>query len=178
MERGAPPGRRGARDADDSQAVVACLRFLFQSAREYSKALQRKVRLSGPQVWALTLIGEHPELSLRELAAHMYAHPSTVSGIVQRLVARGAVRRRCDHADRRGVRLALTGLGRRLVRNSPPPVPAALREVLTGLAPGRLRQLRQSLELIVRRLRPVTARSRPPAGVREADPQNANAQGA
>ncbi|HWX24964.1 MAG TPA: MarR family transcriptional regulator [Vicinamibacteria bacterium] len=127
------------------------LRRLFQTIHEYSKAMQKKVGLSSPQVWALTVLNAEPWLSLGELSERMFAHPSTVSGIVDRLEARGAVARAVDRDDRRGIRLSLTALGRRLLRRSPPPVQTGLSEALNGMDRGRLRQLRSSLEIITRK---------------------------
>jgi DNA-binding MarR family transcriptional regulator len=80
----------------------------------------------------------------------MFAHPSTVSGIVDRLEDRKAVRRLVDPEDRRGVRLSLTRHGRRLLRDGPPPVQAGLRDALESLPALHLRQLRRSLDLVVR----------------------------
>lgn len=135
----------------DAAAVVDCLRRLFKAVHEYSKAMQRRAGLSAPQVWALTLLDGHPGLSLGRLSARMYAHPSTVSGVVDRLVERGAVRRAVDGDDRRGVQLSLTPRGRRLLRRSPPPVQAGLWRALGGMSAPRLQELRRSLELIAQR---------------------------
>jgi DNA-binding MarR family transcriptional regulator len=126
------------------------LRRLFKAIQEYSKAILLRTGLSGPQVWALNVLAGNSGLSLGELSERLFAHPATVSGIVDRLEKRGAVRRAVDPEDRRGVRLSLTPLGRRLVRKSPPPVQIGLRRALDGLAASRLRQLRRSLDQVVR----------------------------
>jgi DNA-binding MarR family transcriptional regulator len=128
--------------------VVQTLRRIFRAIHEYSKAIHRKSGLSGPQVWALTLLDAHPRLSASELAARMFVHPSTVTGIVQRLVAKGAVTRTVDAVDRRGVRLAVTRTGRRVLASTPPPVQVGLTRALAGLPPRRLRVLRASLAQI------------------------------
>jgi len=112
--------------------------------------MQRQAGLSAPQAWALSILAAEPGLALGELAGRMHAHPSTVSGIVDRLVGRHAVDRRPDPEDRRGVRLSLTTTGRRLLRRSPAPVQAGLQRALEEMPPRRLRQLRRALEEIVR----------------------------
>jgi len=111
--------------------------------------MQRQAGLSAPQAWALSILAAEPGLALGELAGRMHAHPSTVSGIVDRLVGRHAVDRRPDPEDRRGVRLSLTTTGRRLLRRSPAPVQAGLQRALQEMPPRRLRQLRRALEEIV-----------------------------
>ena len=129
--------------------IVASLRRLFKAVQVHSKATLRATGLSGPQLWALTLLEAEPGLSLGELARRMYAHPSTVSGVVARLVRRGAVRRVTDPRDRRGVRLSLTPSGRRVLRRCPPPVQVAIHRVLLRMPAGRLRQIKEALSLIV-----------------------------
>jgi DNA-binding MarR family transcriptional regulator len=140
---------RSTEDGDIAQ-IVQTLRRLFRAIHEYSKAIQKKSGLSGPQVWALTLLEAHPGLSARELAARMFVHPSTVTGIVSRLAHKGAITRAVDSRDRRGVRLTVTRLGRRILKTTPPPVQVGLTRALAALAPRRLRALRSSLERIAR----------------------------
>lgn len=129
--------------------MVNCLRRLFKAIQEYSKRILRRTGLSGPQVWAMTILHKEPGLSQGALADRLYAHRSTVSGIVDRLEERGVVRRTTDPEDRRGVRLALTPLGRRLVRKSPSPVQLGLRRALERLPAARLCALRIVLESVV-----------------------------
>jgi DNA-binding MarR family transcriptional regulator len=129
--------------------VIRCLRRIFRALQEYSKSTQRRYGLSSPQLWALTLLDAEPRLSLGELSERMFSHQSTVSGVVDRLVERGAVLREVDAEDRRGVRLSLTQAGEALVRSAPPPVQAGLSEALSRFPPSRLRQLRLALQDIV-----------------------------
>jgi len=145
-------GRKAAATTRRRQAteVVKSLRRLFKGIHEYSKAMQRRSGLSAPQAWALTLAEADAGLSLGTLAERMYAHPSTVSGIVARLVNRGALRREKDPEDRRGIRVSLTPAGRRLLRESPPPVQAGLQHALERMPARRLQLLREALEDIVR----------------------------
>ncbi len=144
---------RGARRhgaATDAAEVVSDLRRLFKAIQEYSKAILRRTGLSAPQVWALDVLRGAPGLSLNELSERLFAHPSTVSGIIDRLEERGVVLRERDPDDGRGVRLSLTPRGRRLVRRSPPPVQVGLRSALERMPALQLRQLRRSLDHLVR----------------------------
>jgi DNA-binding MarR family transcriptional regulator len=142
-------GGSGAK-AEDAARIVNSLRQLFKAIQEYSKAILGRTGFSGPQVWALTVLDKEPALSLGTLSQRIFAHPSTVSGIVDRLEERGAVRRVVDEEDRRGIRLSLTPAGRRVLRGSPSPIQLGLRRALVGMPAGRLRELRRSLEEIVR----------------------------
>ena len=133
----------------DAAEVVKSLRQLFKAIQEYSKAILKSTGLSGPQLWALTVLQRESGLSLGELAERLFAHPSTISVVIDRLEERGAVRREVDPEDRRGIRLSLTAVGLRLLRSSPPPVQLGLREALEGMPSSRLRQLRRSLGEVV-----------------------------
>lgn len=135
---------------DDVAEVVNLLRRLFRGVHQYSKAMLRRTGFSAPQVWAVNLIGADPGLSLRALSERMFAHPSTVSGVVDRLVERGVVDRAVDPRDRRGVRLTLTTAGRRELRRCPPPIQDALRRAVAGLPPARRRVMREALEYVAR----------------------------
>jgi len=141
--------KRAARAADVGE-VVQILRRLFRAIHEYSKAILRRSGLSGPQVWALTLLEAHPGLSARGLASRMFVHPSTVTGIIKRLETKGAISRSVDKADRRGVQLHVTRQGLRILKRTPPPVQVGLTRALESLPQRRLRDLRTSLERIAR----------------------------
>jgi len=136
--------------ARDAGFVVDALRRLFRAIQEYSKAVQAQSGLSSPQLWALQIVGANPGLSIGELSERMFAHPSTVSGVVDRLERRRALRRKVDPRDRRGVCLALTATGRRLLRKSPPPVQSGLARALSRMPRGQLAQLRRALEQVLR----------------------------
>jgi MarR family transcriptional regulator, organic hydroperoxide resistance regulator len=134
----------------DAADVVRNLRRLFRAIHEYSKAVLAESGLSGPQVWALSLLAARPGLSAGELAENMFVHPSTLTGIVERLVRKGLISRTVDEKDKRGVRLAVTRSGLRLLKQTPPPVQVGLTRALSALPPRRLRELSRSLERIAR----------------------------
>jgi DNA-binding MarR family transcriptional regulator len=138
-------GPRAASSKRDVAEVVQTLRRLFRGLHEYSKAIQKTAGLSGPQVWALTLLEENPGCSARELAARMFVHPSTVTGVVERLVRKGAVSRVVDQRDRRSVRLYVRAAGKRVLKKSPPPIQVGLTKALAHMSARRLSELRRSL---------------------------------
>ncbi|MBE9498986.1 MULTISPECIES: MarR family winged helix-turn-helix transcriptional regulator [Streptomyces] len=67
--------------------------------------------LTGAQARVLTLLSHRPT-PMRQLARHLKCEPSNVTGIVDRLEARGLVERRPDPADRRVKVAATTEEGR------------------------------------------------------------------
>jgi len=61
--------------------------------------------ITGPQRLVVRLIGRHPDISAGELAHVLHVHKSTITGVVQRLEARGLVRRATDTSDARRMHL-------------------------------------------------------------------------
>ncbi|KPI03195.1 transcriptional regulator, MarR family [Actinobacteria bacterium OK074] len=103
--------------------------------------------LTGAQARLLALLTLGP-LPMRQVARKLKCEPSNVTGIVDRLEARGLVERRADPADRRVKLAAATPEGRKVARSLRESLDFA-REPLAGLAEGERLALR---ELLVRML--------------------------
>lgn len=102
--------------------------------------------LTGAQARLLSLLSLEP-LPMRKLARKLKCEPSNVTGIVDRLEARGLVERRPDPADRRVKVAAATEEGLRVARE--------LREELRfGKEPlaGLSHEERESLRDLLRRM--------------------------
>lgn len=97
---------------------------------------------------ALRRAGEPYELSPRELIALTLVTSGTMTNRVDRLEARGLVRRRPDPSDRRGVLVGLTTAGRGRVDGALAELVARERALLGGLDAGD----RAELALLLRRL--------------------------
>ncbi len=103
-----------------------------------SKRMEDTLGISGPQRFALRMIGERPGLTPRELSAVLHLHPSTITGIVQRLEGRGLVRREANADDGRVAHLHLTKAGTRVnVPRVKGTVEHAARATLKVCAPGK-----------------------------------------
>ncbi|MBH5334664.1 MarR family transcriptional regulator [Streptomyces pactum] len=79
----------------------------------YEKAAARQA-LTGAQARVLALLAGEP-VPMRRIADRLRCEPSNVTGIVDRLEARGLVERRPDPADRRVKLAAVTPLGEETV---------------------------------------------------------------
>lgn len=77
---------------------------------EYEQAADRH-SLTGAQARLLALLSREP-LPMRRIAERLKCEPSNVTGIVDRLEARGLVERRPDPDDRRVKLAAVTAAGR------------------------------------------------------------------
>ncbi|MGH3024293.1 MAG: MarR family winged helix-turn-helix transcriptional regulator [Gaiellaceae bacterium] len=88
-------------------------KLLFELGRKKHgrlAAVFAEVELTPPQAHALRLLEPDRPLAMSELADALYCHASNVTGIVDRLEARGLVERRPGQ-DRRVKTLALTEAG-------------------------------------------------------------------
>ncbi|CAL9583857.1 HTH-type transcriptional repressor NicR [Streptomyces sp. enrichment culture] len=103
--------------------------------------------LTGAQARLLRLLSLEP-LPMRRLARKLRCEPSNVTGIVDRLEARGLVERRPDPGDRRVKVAAATEEGLRVARSLRESLRFA-REPLAGLAEGERLALRDALRRMV-----------------------------
>ena len=114
--------RKTGRDFEVSDTVQS-LRRIFKAIQDYSQEVSRSFGVTGPQLWALTTIAGHEALPLGELSKKMYLHPSTVTGVVDRLEAKGYVSRDRSARDRRVVTVCLTPKGKEPGREGAQPRP-------------------------------------------------------
>jgi DNA-binding MarR family transcriptional regulator len=121
--------------------IMHSLRRIFKAIQDYSQEVNKKFGITGPQLWALKTISTNGSLPPGELSKRMYLHPSTITGVVDRLEKKGYVLRDRGQKDRRVVKLKLTPRGRGLIRQAPNPVQG---KMIYGL--GKLK--REELNLI------------------------------
>lgn len=124
------PRRPPAVHLDATLQFMQCLWAVDHALQSLSKRMWRQLGLTGPQRLVLRILGTQPGLSPGELAAILHIHPSTLTGIVQRLERLSLVRRTVERSDRRRMNLHLTAAGRALDRPMPGTVEAAVRRVL------------------------------------------------
>src|SRR3984893_13942667 len=96
------------------QAWALLLQLAFERVHAHFAAVVAELDLAPVQAKALHELNVDPPISMRELAERLKADPSNVTGLVDRLEARGLVERRPDPTDRRIKGLALTPAGARL----------------------------------------------------------------
>lgn len=102
--------------------VMQSLRRIIKCLQDYSQKVYSHYGITGPQLWVLKTIYQSGSLSLGELSKDMYLHPSTISGLVDRLEKKGVVLRDRNEEDRRVVKVQLTPKGNRVVKRAPTPV--------------------------------------------------------
>ncbi len=114
--------------------------------------MERTLGVTGPQRLVIRLVGRFPGVSAGQLAEVMSVHPSTMTGILRRLEARGLVQRRVDARDRRRLFLGLTAAGRELNVTESGTVEAAVDRVIHSLPEKRIAAAREVLATLARAL--------------------------
>lgn len=114
--------------------------------------MHAKLGLTGPQRLALRLVGSFPGLAPSELAELLHVDRGTLTGIVERLVAKRLVERRPDPEDGRRATLTLTSAGQRLNREVSGTVEAQVRQAISGLAPAKVAAAGEVLEALAAHL--------------------------
>lgn len=129
--------------------IVQSLRRIFKAIQDYSQEVSKKFGITGPQLWALKTISTEGSLSLGELSKKMYLHPSTITGLVDRLEKKGYVLRDRGQKDRRVVKVQLTAQGKKVVRKAPNPIQGKMIYGLNKLKREELNSIYDSVEKLV-----------------------------
>ena len=117
-----------------------------------SKRMGWEMGVTGPQRLVLRVVGLFPGLSAGDLAAILHVHPSTLTGVLQRLVSQRLVIREEHAADRRRAVLHLTCRGRNVNAVRRGTVEAAVARALSGASKDDRAATRRLLERLAARL--------------------------
>ena len=139
--------------------IVNDIRRVFQVIKEYSQRSHRETRLTGPQLWAIKLIGEQSSVRVSDLAAKMYIQPATVVGILNRLELKGYIHRIRTNEDRRVVKIELTDAGNEILGKAPR---IAQDLLVTGLEVQPLEKLKAISESLAELVHILGAQDIPP----------------
>jgi DNA-binding MarR family transcriptional regulator len=125
-----------------------------------SKRMTGEIGVTGPQRLVLRVVGLFPGLSAGNLATVLHVHPSTLTGVLQRLVTQRLLVRAADARDRRRAVLRLTTRGARANAVRQGTVEAAIAEALEGVSDRDRVATRRVLERLAAQLeRSVTQES-------------------
>ncbi len=102
-----------------------------------SKRMEAALGVTGAQRLVLRIVGQNPGIGAGPLAEILRVHPSTLTGVMQRLVERRLLKRARDPDDARRAVLELTAAGRVIDALRAGTVEAAVKRMLRGLQAGR-----------------------------------------
>ncbi len=133
----------------DTAAVVQCFRRITKSIHEFSKAVDREFGITGPQLWAMRAIDDLGSCSAGDLAGRLFVHPSTITGVIQRLEDKGLIDRRRRPDDRRAIVLRLTPAGKKLLHRGPAQDQGHIVKALQVMSSDEVSKLRLLLDSLV-----------------------------
>ncbi len=118
-ETGAVRRAKGYDGMMSSNEILVALRRIMRAIDLRSKALEKQVGLTVPQLLVLQVLNEADRLNVSEIANAVNLSQGTATSIVQRLVAKGLVSKQGSSSDRRMVMVALTARGKSKLAASP-----------------------------------------------------------
>lgn len=117
-------------------AVLEFLRTLWalnHCLESTSRRMKTRLGVTGPERMVVRLVGRYPGISAGDLARILHVHPSTLTGLLKRLVTRGILSRRADALDGRRALFSLTRRGVSIDGVKRGTAEAAIRTALTAL---------------------------------------------
>jgi DNA-binding MarR family transcriptional regulator len=148
-----PPGGPRRPRGDPAAAagldpVLLFLRSLWEvdhGLARTSRAMQARLGVTGPQRLVLRIVWQSPGISAGDLARVMHLHPSSLTGVLRRLVQRGLLRRRAHPGDSRRAVLTITPRGRATARPAAASAEERVRRALSALPRARVEAAQEVL---------------------------------
>ena len=139
---------------DTSSAVQVLRRFrvVFNAVRRHFQQVEKRVGLGGAQVWALSVVRDHPGIGMGAMAKGMDIHQSTASNLIKTLLRRELISMARAPPDRRNVQLRILPAGVTLLSQVAGPFEGVLPEALGRLSPQTLLRLGQDLAKLIQLL--------------------------
>lgn len=146
----ANPQTRLVPDAGETEEeILRSLRRILRVVDRHGRSLAKLQGLTGPQLICLREIQRSGPVNPGVLARTVSLSPATMTGILDRLEARGLVSRRRRNRDKRQVLVQLTGKGSDLLAGTPPPLQERFLERLASLPAERRHAVADVLREVV-----------------------------
>ncbi|MEM1031685.1 MAG: MarR family transcriptional regulator [Myxococcota bacterium] len=146
-------------DGSDIDAIIETMVYLYTESRRLTKTKARAFGLTGPQLTVIKLLEQFGDLSLSGLSSRIQARNSTVTGIIDRMVRDGWVKRERSNSDRRIVLIRLTDKGHRLAGEIEVEPMEIFRDGLAGLPADDRAELTRILSRVQAHVRRALAAS-------------------
>jgi DNA-binding MarR family transcriptional regulator len=131
-----------------------------------SRRMKVRIGVTGPERMVLRLVGSNPGIAAGELAHILRVHPSTLTGLLKRLVRRGLLVRRSDASDARRALFSLGAKGASVDRLKRGTVEAAVRGALGALPDRDVKVAASVLDALAAAMERAAAPSRRTSGPR------------
>ncbi len=134
----------------------------YQAFESHSAEHIRRVGLTPPQFDIVATLGNTPGMSFKELGEKTLITKGTLTGVVDRLEARGLVRRVASPTDRRSQVVQLTDSGQAMFEQVFPEHMDHLRCAFAQLGPDELHAMEEALRRLRLAFTGVRGRTMPP----------------
>lgn len=135
-------------------SVLSLLRKITSTISRHSHQLTVSTGLTVPQLLCLRHIRQHGFLTPGTLASYIFVSKATVTGILDRLEARGLVKRERSDPDRRKICVELTEEGEKVTKEAVWPLQERFARNLAGLSESQCEEIRNTLSLIAEMMEP------------------------
>jgi DNA-binding MarR family transcriptional regulator len=142
----------GRKKANDPHRILNAFRTLVKALRVADRSVLKDYGVGSAQAFVLHELNRESPLSVNDVAERTATDQSTVSVVVNKLVAKGLVARSRSGADGRRAELTLTARGRHLVRRLPAPIQESLLDAVRELPSRRAGLFADALEQVVKSL--------------------------
>jgi DNA-binding MarR family transcriptional regulator len=138
----------GQRDFEDE--VLSALKRIIRAVDLHSRHLLARHGLSSPQLICLRELARGGSMLAGQLANRVNLSPATLSGIVDRLEARGLIRRVRQQDDKRRVMVELSEEGRALLMHAPSPLQRGFLQEFRALSANQQAEIARVLRKLGR----------------------------
>lgn len=129
------------------------LELFYRIHRRLFRRLVRKLQgLSGAEMMVLWKMNKRGSYRVTDLAQEICVSPSTLTGILDRLVDRGFLQRFPDPEDRRGILLKGTPLLKNFIEKATASIEEELNEIFGDMPEIVYRRIVEDLELLLKYL--------------------------
>lgn len=132
--------------------VLRQFRMLFNAVRRHFHRLEKQAGIGGANVWALSLIEQHPGIGVSKLAEMMDIHQSTVSNLLRAMIKSGLVHTEKSAKDRRAVEIYPLPEGLKILKRISVPYEGVLPRALSEIDSETLQRLHVDLQKLIDRI--------------------------
>ncbi|HEY8923122.1 MAG TPA: MarR family transcriptional regulator [Polyangia bacterium] len=129
----APPPRLG-----NALEFMRLIWAMENALQKRSRRMESELGVTAPQRLVVRMVGRFPGVQAGHLAQLLHVHPSTLTGIIQRLEKQGLIRKRVDPRDGRRTLLSLTDAGHALAAVTTGTVEFSIEQALESIPQAQL----------------------------------------
>ncbi len=144
--------RRSKARREQEMGVIQHFRTVIRAIQAHSSWVERQCGVSAAQLWALWEIHAEPGLRVKDISERLSIQPATASNLLDKIQAKGLIRRDRCGPDQRVVQLFATEAGEELLVDAPGPAEGALLNALAKMSAAEVDALGASLALLVGRM--------------------------